>query len=99
MLKVNIFMFIKNIYVVITKMLENYEQNVRAHRCNIAIINYDYFILTETTWLNDSIFNSKLSFDNYVIYRLDRNINIIHCQISGGIAICIKDIYVHIHVR
>jgi len=57
-----------------------YYQNVRGLRTkllnlhtNFILSSYDSCVLTET-WLSDEISNAELSFDEYLIFRCDRNI-------------------------
>ncbi|XP_050520711.1 uncharacterized protein LOC126894076 [Daktulosphaira vitifoliae] len=51
---------------------------------------FDYFILTET-WLNNNINDCELGFDNYSVYRSDRNYAISNCNRGGGVAICVSN--------
>jgi len=56
--------------------------------------------LTET-WLNNNINDCELGFDNYSLYRADRNYAIgagvthlyaiSNCNKSGGVAICVRN--------
>lgn len=73
-----------------------YYQNVRGLRtkldylrCNIHLINFDYCILTET-WLTPDFYDSELGFDNYRLFRFDRNENTSPYSRGGGTLIAVK---------
>lgn len=78
---------------------KGYYQNVRGLRtklntlrCNIPQLNYDYFGLVET-WLHSDITDSELGFDDFTIYRVDRNPITSKCSRGGGVAVCIRKRY------
>jgi len=53
-------------------------------------VNYDIVCLNET-WLNDNVFDAELGFNDYNLYRDDRNL--MYGKLRGGgvlIAICCK---------
>lgn len=56
------------------------------------MLNYDFFALTET-WLNGSIFDTELGFNNYNIFRTDRSAFTSSSLRGGGVAICVKNSY------
>lgn len=69
-------------------------QNVRGLRTklnllrtNVPCLNYDFFALTET-WLYDSIYDNELNFNNYNIFRFDRNHHTSKYKRGGGVALC-----------
>ncbi|CAK1580774.1 unnamed protein product [Parnassius mnemosyne] len=74
-----------------------YYQNVRGLRTktlnlfrNVCLNSYDIIIFTET-WLVDSIHNSELFDDRYLVWRRDRN----YCSTSqtrgGGVLIAVRN--------
>jgi hypothetical protein len=56
-------MFYKNVCGLLTK--------VPYLRNDLLNVNYDVICLNET-WLNSTIFDSELGFNNYNLYRKDR---------------------------
>lgn len=71
--------------------LTSYYQNCRGLqtklstlKCNVASNNFAFIILTET-WLNPDIYGPELGFDNYIIYRCDRNSLTSSCSRVGGV--------------
>lgn len=53
---------------------------------------YDVIILVET-WLNDSFGNLDCIFNNYNVYRLDRNPETSEFSKGGGVLVAIRNIY------
>lgn len=47
-------------------------------------------IFFTVTWLNSSITNSELGFDNFNVFRLDRNVNNSNNSEGGGVLIAVK---------
>lgn len=77
--------------------LKIYYQNVRGLRtklkklaCSIAILNYDIYLFSET-WLNQDIANSELGFQNFTVYRCDRNPNTSTRKTGGGVLIAVRN--------
>lgn len=73
-----------------------YYQNVRGLKsklrtltCNIPLTNFDIYLFSET-WLNDSINSSELGFNNFNVFRLDRNKNNSSNKHGGGVLIAVK---------
>lgn len=61
-------------------------------RCALSTVseNFDIIILVET-WLNDSITDAELGFDNFNIFRVDRDsINSDYLR-GGGVLIAVKN--------
>lgn len=78
---------------------KGYYQNVRGLRTklntlhyNILHLNFDYFGLVETG-LHSDIIDSEMGFDDFTIYRVDRNPVISKCNRGGGVAVCIRKKY------
>lgn len=62
-------------------------------KCNLASFNYVFIVLTET-WLSSDVFDYELGFDNYNIYRCDRNNLMSICTRGGGVLIAVhKDFH------
>ncbi|KAL4088880.1 hypothetical protein QTP88_023964 [Uroleucon formosanum] len=73
-----------------------YYQNVRGLRTkllnlhtNFILSFYDAYVLTET-WLSNDIANAELGFDDYLIFRCDRNALTSNCQRGGGVLIAVN---------
>src|SRR5687768_7070528 len=73
-----------------TRKLKVYYQNVNGLktkvndlRSSILEANYDVIALCETN-LNESFHSEELFDDRYVIYRKDRDLNIVTKKASGG---------------
>lgn len=77
-------------------MLELYYQNTRGLRTkltqlrkSVSTTDYDIIVLSET-WLHLGINSNELGMENYVIYRLDRNVNTSVSVRGGGVLIAVK---------
>lgn len=73
-----------------------YYQNVRGLRTkllnlhtNFILSSYDAYVLTET-WLSNDISNAELGFDEYLIFRCDRNALTSNCRRGGGVLIAVN---------
>lgn len=55
---------------------------------NTASCNFDIIALSET-WLNDSVFNSEIIFNDYNIYRADRNLGATGAIRGGGVLLAV----------
>lgn len=73
-----------------------YYQNVRGLRSktsdflrNVRINSYDIICITES-WLNESVFNSELFDDRYIVFRNDRNFQKTKQGKGGGVLIAIN---------
>lgn len=82
--------------VVMKDDFEVYYQNVRGLRTktsdflmNVLNRNVDVIVLCET-WLNDGIHSNELIDNRYIVYRADRNLNLIDKQDGGGCLIAVK---------
>lgn len=76
--------------------LNVYYQNVRGLRTkttafyrNICLNSYDVVVLTET-WLNDSISDSELFDDRFMVWRRDRDYTLTCQDRGGGVLIAIR---------
>lgn len=63
---------------------------LRLLRHNIHTMCFNYFKLTEI-WLNNNINDCEVGFDNFSLYKPDRNYAISNCNKGGGVAICVSN--------
>ncbi|XP_043471602.1 uncharacterized protein LOC122504518 [Leptopilina heterotoma] len=77
----NFSLFYQNVRGVRTKL-----QDLRV---SVRSADYDCIVLTET-WLNDCIDTQELSFDNYDVFRFDRNVLTGEGSRGGGVLVAVK---------
>lgn len=76
--------------------LKVYYQNVNGmktkvndFRFSILTSDYDVIVLTET-WLRDEYYDSELFNENYIVYRVDRDLSVTTKKDGGGCIIAVK---------
>ena len=57
---------------------------------NISTCDFDFIALTET-WLTDNISNSEIFPSHYVVFRNDRNYNLLNSSRGGGVLLVVKN--------
>lgn len=82
----------KNVFTGFYQNVRGLRTKIRSSKCNIPLMNVDYFILTET-WQNTDIVDSELGFDDYNVFRFDRSVSTSSGVHKGGVAICIHKRY------
>lgn len=79
--------------------LNIYYQNVcglnsKTHDLYTSVLaaDYDCIALTET-WLSDKVSNNELFPDNYVIFRVDRNLSKTNKSTGGGVLLAVREFF------
>lgn len=73
-----------------------YYQNVRGVRtklvnlrCQVPLVHYDVIVLIET-WLTESINDAELGFDDFIVYRCDRDSITNTATRGGGVLVAVR---------
>ena len=65
---------------------------------NISVCNFDFIALSET-WLFESISSNELFTQDYVVFRKDRNYNVLNASMGGGVLFAAKNVHTCVQVN